>query len=57
MDSDAALGPPRLPFVLSVGVTGHRAEALPADGLATLRERIGAILELITDAAQSLFEQ
>ena len=56
MDSDAASGPPRLPFVLSVGVTGHRAEALPADGLATLRERIGAILGLITDAAQSLFE-
>ena len=49
-----ATGPPRLPFVLSVGVTGHRAEALPADGLATLRERIGAILSLIGEAATSL---
>ena len=56
MQNSGTSGPPRLPFVLSVGVTGHRAEALPADGLATLRERIGAILELITDAARALFE-
>ena len=56
MDSDAAQGPPRLPFVLSVGVTGHRAEALPADGLATLRERIGGILGLIGQTARSLWE-
>ena len=53
---DAAAGPPRLPFVLSVGVTGHRAEALPADGLAALRERIGAILTLVGDGARSLFD-
>jgi hypothetical protein len=49
-------GPPRLPFVLSVGVTGHRAEALPADGLATLRERIGAVLTLMGETARSLYE-
>ena len=50
-------GPPRLPFVLSVGVTGHRAEALPADGLATLRERIRGLLSLIGDAARELWSE
>lgn len=56
-DASSSSGPPRVPFVFSVGVTGHRAEALPADGLATLRERIGAILAIVSEAAHSLFEQ
>lgn len=55
MDSSAAPpGPPRPPFVLSVGVTGHRADALPADGVAALSERIRGILTLVAEAGQAL---
>ena len=43
--------PPRLPFVLTVGVTGHRSDALAGDGVGELRERLMAALKLITDAA------
>jgi len=43
--------PPRVPFVLNVGVTGHRSDALAGDGLAALRDRLMAALRLITDAA------
>jgi hypothetical protein len=46
-----------LPFVLSVGVTGHRAEALPSDRLPEVRSRIRDILTLIADAGTSLFAQ
>jgi hypothetical protein len=35
-------GPPRLPFVLSVGVTGHHADMLPEGSLPALRARIRA---------------
>ncbi len=39
--------PPRLPFVLSVGITGHRIEALPEDSVDAIVERIGtALVEL-----------
>ena len=48
-------GPPRLPFVLSVGVTGHRSDALP--GSDELRERVDAALKLILDAALQVREQ
>jgi hypothetical protein len=47
-------GPPRLPFVLSVGVTGHRADSLPAVAIEPLRERIRAVLLLVTDAGLAL---
>ncbi|HEX6742196.1 MAG TPA: DUF4231 domain-containing protein [Sphingomicrobium sp.] len=43
--------PPRLPFVLSVGVTGHRSDALGGEGAAGLRERLMTALKLITDSA------
>jgi hypothetical protein len=46
-----ANAPPRLPFVVSVGVTGHRSEALPTV-LAGLRSRIRAALQLIADGAE-----
>jgi hypothetical protein len=50
----APSGPPRLPFVLSVGITGHRLDTLPPDGAATLPERIGAALKLMTDTARAI---
>jgi hypothetical protein len=50
-------GPPRVPFVLSVGVTGHRAEVLPDRSLPALRERIRAILLLIAEAGNALYER
>jgi hypothetical protein len=47
--------PPRVPFVLSVGVTGHRAEVLPDGSLPALRERIRDILTLIAEAGHALY--
>ena len=52
-----APAPPRPPFVLSVGVTGHRAEVLPADSIPALRARIRELLALITEAAAALKER
>lgn len=40
-------GPPRLPFALTVGVTGHRLEAIPAGQRDGVRRRIGEALERI----------
>jgi len=51
-----AAGPPRPPFVISVGVTGHRIDALPAESIAVLKERVISALALITDAAMALHE-
>ena len=47
-------GPPKLPFVLSVGITGHRAESLPPDSVEPLREKIRDVLLLIADAGTTL---
>jgi hypothetical protein len=43
--------PPRLPFVLSIAVTGHRSEALGKSGNGELRGRLMAALEMITATA------
>jgi hypothetical protein len=50
-------GPPRPPFVLSVGVTGHRIDALDPKGLAALRGRIRSALQLIAAAGNDTFER
>ena len=47
-------GPPRIPFALSVGVTGHRAEALPADCLERLPGQIRDALERLVRAAAAV---
>ena len=47
-------GPPRLPFVLSVGVTGHRVNSLTPDSLAALPQRLQAALQMVTDAALAI---
>ena len=49
-------GPPRIPFVLCVGVTGHRSEALAEGGSETLKNRIRGALELIDESAADLRE-
>ena len=49
--------PPRLPFVLSVGVTGHRADVLPPGGVEVLRSRIRNVLLLIAEAGAALLER
>jgi hypothetical protein len=50
-------GPPRLPFVLSVGVTGHRADVLPEGSLDVLRTRIRDVLLLVAAAGQDLLNR
>ena len=50
----ASPGPPRLPFVLTVGITGHRLEALGADGGEVLRKRLSAALQVVTDSARAV---
>jgi hypothetical protein len=48
-------GPPRLPFVLSVGITGHRTHAIPEGGMPILRARIREVLELIGKGGVNLY--
>jgi len=50
----AAVHPPRLPFVLSVGITGHRIEALPKDAVETIVRRFGTSLIELKAAALDL---
>ncbi|MBV9529106.1 hypothetical protein [Sphingomonas sp.] len=51
-DAERRSGYTPLPFVVSVGVTGHRSEALGEVG--TLREQVRAALELIATVAGEL---
>ena len=50
----AAAGPPQLPFVLTVGITGHRIDALAGDAGEALRRRLAAALQVITDSARAV---
>jgi hypothetical protein len=50
-------GPPSVPFVLSVGVTGHRADVFPEGSLDALRSRIREVLLLVADAGKALLER
>ena len=49
--------PPRLPFVLSVGVTGHRADVLPTGSVDALRSRIRDVLLLVAEAGRDLLQK
>src|SRR5438552_1486776 len=49
-------GPPPVPFVLCVGVTGHRADMLPAGSVPALRTRIRDVLSLLEEAGRTLLE-
>ncbi|MGE5561827.1 MAG: hypothetical protein ACM3ZV_00780 [Bacillota bacterium] len=47
-------GPPPVPFVLSVGVTGHRADALAEGDVERLRSRVRETLLLIEESGRAL---
>lgn len=47
--------PPPVPFVLCVGVTGHRADVLPKDSVPILRERVREVLQQIEQTGRELF--
>jgi hypothetical protein len=49
-------GPPPVPFVLAVGVTGHRADVLPQDSVPILRERIRDVLVRIEQSGRGLLD-
>jgi len=55
--SEGRAGPPPVPFVLSVGVTGHRADVLSEGSIPVLRDRIRDVLVLIEHAGRSLLER
>ena len=46
--------PPRVPLALPLGVTGHRAAAIPAEALAPLTERIASAISALEGAARAL---
>jgi hypothetical protein len=50
----APTGPPRLPFVLSIGITGHRIDALGPDVAAALPGRLAEALRMITASALAI---
>ena len=50
-------GPPPLPFALTVGVTGHRLEAIPAAMRKDVETRIDAALAQIEAEALALYGQ
>jgi hypothetical protein len=52
----AGPGPPPVPFVLAVGVTGHRIEVLPEGSVPVLRERIRDALRRIEESGRALLE-
>jgi hypothetical protein len=52
--TDPARGPPPVPFVLSVGVTGHRADMLPDGSAEAIGDRIRETLLLIASAGSDL---
>jgi hypothetical protein len=47
--------PPRLPFVLSVGITGHRTEALPPGAIETAVDRLEQALVQLRQGALDLY--
>ena len=49
--------PPRLPFALSVGVTGHRLEAIPEARRNAVEARLAEALERIEQAAIALYRR
>lgn len=49
--------PPKLPFALTVGVTGHRLGALAADRQASIGRSITAALDAVEAEARALFER
>jgi hypothetical protein len=53
-DRRVAPGPPPVPFVLAVGITGHRAEVLPEGSIPVLQARVRDVLERIEQSGRDL---
>jgi hypothetical protein len=53
----APVQPPAVPFVIGVGITGHRAEVIGAQGIRSLSDRIRETLLLIASAGSALLER
>ena len=53
-DPGPQAGPPRVPFALCVGVTGHREEALPAECVQRLPGQIRDALQLLVRGAAAV---
>ena len=49
--------PPRPPFVLAIGISGHRKQALPEDSLDALEQRIRRALALVREGAAAAHKQ
>lgn len=54
---ETRIGPPRLPFVLCVGVTGHRADMLEPGALDALGARLRGLFEQLREAGQDLLDR
>ena len=52
--SEVRSAPPRIPFALAIGVTGHRLESFAPDALAATELRIGEVLDLLVREARAL---
>ncbi|MEO7654218.1 MAG: hypothetical protein ABIS23_00860, partial [Sphingomicrobium sp.] len=50
-------GPPRLPFFLNVGITGHRSASLDAELVGPLAERLAKLLRLLETSGRRALEQ
>jgi hypothetical protein len=55
LSTEQSIGPPRLPLVISVGVTGHRAHSFEPTDLAALPRRLDAVFAELEVAALKLF--
>jgi hypothetical protein len=55
--SPCSKGPPSVPFVLAVGITGHRADVLAEGDVERLRERVRETLLLIEEAGRALLDR
>ena len=55
--SPSSKGPPSVPFVLAVGITGHRADVLAEGDVERLRERVRETLLLIEEAGRALLDR
>lgn len=49
-------GPPKLPFVLSVGITGHRSGALSDEAVASLASRISEVVAALGAGGTALLD-
>jgi hypothetical protein len=54
MLAQAAVAPPRIAFGCGIGITGHRAEALPEIARGTIQARLKEVLGLISEGCHAI---